>query len=101
MSLPASPFDVPRAPVVVTERDRQIARVLLAGVAIGGAVVLLRVPFLRRLAWRGAKIALVSGLPALISRQMRAAWAASAAGPAEEPVPTPAAVPPPGPFTAS
>lgn len=89
----------------MTERDRAIARLLLTGAAIGVAWLALRVPVLRRAAWRGARAALFSGLPALLAREAQRAWRASApsgAAPVGEDGPhTPAAVVPPGPFSRS
>lgn len=65
----------------VTDRDRLIARLLLTGVTVGGAWLALRVPAVRRLAWRGARAALLGWLPSLLAGGVREAWRASAAAP--------------------
>lgn len=93
------PGDLPPRPVV-TDTDRQVARLLLTGAVVGGALLALRVPAVRRVVWRAGRAALVSWLPALLAREARAAWAASAPLSPEARAPlTPAAVPPPGPFS--
>jgi hypothetical protein len=90
--LPEGPAPGPAGPVV-TDRDRAIARALLAGAALGMAWLVLRVPAVRRVAWRGARSLLISGLPALLAREVRQAWRASAApstsGGERDPVPPP------------
>lgn len=89
-------------PPAVTGRDRDIARLLLAGALVGGAWLVLRVPSVRRLAWRGAKVAVLSWLPSLLAREAREAWRHSAApgpGTRDAGLTTPAAVSPPGPFS--
>jgi hypothetical protein len=53
---------------------RAAANVVIAAAAIGAAVVILRVPTLRRLAWGLARTAVVTAIPAWLSREVRAAW---------------------------
>lgn len=89
------------APPPVTDADRRIARALLTGLVVGGAWLVLRVPSVRRVAWRAGRAALVGWLPSLLARQAREAWRHSVparAGQDEGPH-TPTAVPPPGPFS--
>lgn len=99
----ATAEDAPPAPAppAVTDADRLIARVLLSGLVLGAALLALRVPAVRRVAWRAGRAALVGWLPSLLAREARAAWQASAMTSADghgRPH-TPAAVPPRGPFS--
>jgi hypothetical protein len=81
----------------VTDTDRQIARLLLTGVVVGGALLALRVPAVRRVAWRAGRAALVGWLPTLLAREAREVWALAAERPAAGAPAPPADVPPPGP----
>ena len=89
------------APPPVTEADRRVARALLTGLVVGGAWLVLRVPSLRRVAWRAGRAALVGWLPSLLAREVREAWRHSGPAPAarHEGPHAPTAVPPPGPFS--
>lgn len=101
-ALVVAPEPVPVAPPPpVTEADRRIARVLLTGLVVGGAWLVLRVPSLRRVAWRAGRAALVGWLPSLLAREAREAWrhAAPTRAGLDQGVHTPTAAPPPGPFS--
>lgn len=54
------------------------ANVIIAVAAVGLAVVVLRTPALRRLAWNLARTAVTVSLPAWLSREVQQAWAESA-----------------------
>lgn len=56
------------------ETARTIANVVVAAAAVGAAVVILRTPPLRRLAFGLARTAITVGLPAWITREVRQAW---------------------------
>lgn len=58
-----------------TER---VANVIMAAAAIGLAVVVLRTPSLRRLAWNLTRTAVTTTLPAWLGREVQQAWADSA-----------------------
>jgi len=51
-----------------------VANVLMGAAAIGAAVVILRAPSLRRLAFGLARTAIVTGIPAWLSREINRAW---------------------------
>lgn len=53
---------------------RTVANVVLAAAAAGAAVVVLRTPALRRLAWGLARTALTTTIPLWLSREVRQAW---------------------------
>ena len=57
---------------------RTIANVVVGAAAIGAAVVILRTPSLRRLAFGLARTAIVTGIPAWLSREIQQAWEHSA-----------------------
>lgn len=56
------------------ETARTIANVILATAAIGAAVVVLRTPPLRRLAFGLMRTAITTGLPLWLSREVKEAW---------------------------
>ena len=60
------------------ETARTVANIALGAAAIGAAVVVLRVPALRRLAFGLVKTAITTGIPAWIANEVRTSWAASA-----------------------
>lgn len=53
---------------------RTVANVLMGAAALGAAVVILRTPSLRRLAFGLARTAVVSGIPAWLAREVTRAW---------------------------
>ena len=53
---------------------RTVANVVLGAAAIGAAVIILRTPALRRLAFGLARTALTVGIPAWVSKEVREAW---------------------------
>ena len=59
------------------ETARTVANVVVAAAAVGAAVVTLRTPALRRLAFGLARTAITVGIPAWLSREVRQAWADS------------------------
>jgi hypothetical protein len=59
------------------ETARTVANVIIGAAALGAAVVILRVPTLRRLAFGLARTAIVTGIPAWITHETRRAWAES------------------------
>ena len=60
------------------ETARTVANIAIGAAAIGAAVVVLRVPALRRLAFGLARTAVTTGIPAWIANEVRASWADSA-----------------------
>ncbi len=56
---------------------RTVANIVIGAAAIGVAVVVLRVPALRRLAFGLAKTAIMTGIPAWIANEVRTSWAES------------------------
>ena len=56
---------------------RTVANVIVGAAALGAAVVILRTPALRRLAFGLARTALTVTIPAWLSREVHEAWAAS------------------------
>lgn len=60
------------------ETARTVANIALGAAAIGAAVVVLRVPALRRLAFGLARTAITTGIPAWIANEVRTSWAESA-----------------------
>ena len=56
------------------ETARTAANVIMATAAIGAAVVVLRTPALRRLAFGLARTAITTGIPVWLSREIRVAW---------------------------
>ena len=59
------------------ETARTIANVVVGAAVLGAAVVILRTPALRRLAFGLARTAIVTGIPAWLTREVREAWQAS------------------------
>ncbi|HVL67622.1 MAG TPA: hypothetical protein VM364_10200 [Vicinamibacterales bacterium] len=80
------------------ETARTIANVAIGAAALGAAVVILRVPALRRLAFGLARTAITSAVPAWLGHEIQQAWAGSAPRrDAAAPVGEPTLVPdPPG-----
>jgi hypothetical protein len=58
------------------ETARTVANVILATAAVGAAVVILRTPTLRRLAFGLARTAITTTIPVWLSREIRQAWQA-------------------------
>jgi hypothetical protein len=56
---------------------RTVANIVIGGAAIAAAVVVLRVPALRRLAFGLARAAITTGIPVWIAQEVGTAWAAS------------------------
>ena len=56
------------------ETARTAANVIMATAAIGAAVVVLRTPALRRLAFGLARTAITTGIPVWLSREIKVAW---------------------------
>ena len=63
--------------LVKEDTARTVANVVVGAAALGAAVVILRTPRLRRLAFGLARTVMVSGLPAWLAREVREAWTAS------------------------
>ena len=59
------------------ETARTIANVVVGAAVLGAAVVILRTPTLRRLAIGLARTAIVTGIPAWLTREVKEAWQAS------------------------
>jgi hypothetical protein len=59
------------------ETARTVANVIMATAAIGAAVVVLRTPALRRLAFGLARTAVTTGIPLWLSREIKDAWESS------------------------
>lgn len=59
------------------ETARSIANVVVGAAVLGAAVVILRTPTLRRLAFGLARTAVVTGIPAWLTREVKEAWQAS------------------------
>jgi hypothetical protein len=53
---------------------RTVANIVMGAAALGAAVVVLRTPALRRLAFGLIRTAIVTGLPAWLSREIKQAW---------------------------
>jgi len=62
---------------MTNERAEQAASVVLAVAAVGVAVVVLRTPALRRLAWRLAVTTVTGTLPTWVANEVRHAWSES------------------------
>lgn len=60
------------------ETAETVANVVIGIAAIGAAIVILRVPTLRRLAFGLAKTAIITGIPAWLSQETKRAWAETA-----------------------
>ena len=60
------------------ETARTVANVIVGAAALGAAVIILRTPTLRRLAFGLARTALTVTIPAWVSTEVREAWADSA-----------------------
>ena len=56
---------------------RTVANVVMGAAAIGAAVVILRTPALRRVAFGLARTALVTMIPAWLTSEVKGAWRAS------------------------
>lgn len=56
------------------ETARTIANVVLATAAVGAAVVVLRTPALRRLAFGLMRTAITTGVPVWLMREIKQAW---------------------------
>ena len=61
------------------DHARTIANIIVGTAALGAAVVILRTPTLRRLAFGLARTALTVTIPAWLSREVQTAWAESSA----------------------
>jgi len=59
------------------ERAEEAANLVLTAAAVGAAVIVLRTPALRRLAWRLTVTALTGSLPAWVANEVRHAWSES------------------------
>lgn len=57
------------------EHARTVANVIVGAAALGAAVIILRTPTLRRLAFGLARTALTVTLPVWLSREVQQAWA--------------------------
>ena len=62
------------------ETARTIANVVVGAVVVAAAVVIVRTPTLRRLAFGLARPAIVTGIPAWLAREVKEAWQASGHG---------------------
>ena len=62
---------------MTNERAEQAASVVLAVAAVSVAVVVLRTPALRRLAWRLTLTTLTGTLPTWVANEVRHAWSQS------------------------
>jgi hypothetical protein len=60
------------------ESARTVANVILATAALGAAVVVLRTPPLRRLAFGLARTAITTTIPVWLAREVKQAWKAAA-----------------------
>jgi len=61
---------------VTEDNARTVANVVLGAAVVGAAVIILRTPALRRLAFGLARTAVTVGIPAWMSREVREAWQA-------------------------
>ena len=57
------------------DNARTVANIIVGAAALGAAVVILRTPTLRRLAFGLARTALTVSIPAWLSQQVQTAWA--------------------------
>jgi hypothetical protein len=57
---------------------RTVANVVVGAAALGAAVLILRTPTLRRLAFGLARTAVMVSIPAWLSREVQTAWSESA-----------------------
>jgi len=62
---------------MTNEQANRVANAVIAVAAVGAAVVILKTPTLRRLAWRFAVTAVTGMVPAWIGREVRHGWAES------------------------
>ena len=60
------------------DRARTVANVMIGAAALGAAVIVLRTPALRRLAFGLARTALTVTIPAWLSHEVQQAWSDSA-----------------------
>jgi hypothetical protein len=59
------------------ETTEKVANVIIGVAAVGVAIVILRTPALRRLAWQLARTAITGTGPAWIGREVQQAWVES------------------------
>jgi hypothetical protein len=59
---------------VKEETARTVANVVMATAALGAAVVVLRTPALRRLAFGLARTAITTGIPLWLTKEVKDAW---------------------------
>jgi hypothetical protein len=59
---------------------RRVADVVLAAVALGVSIYVIRTPALRRLVWRTAVTAFTGAIPAWLGREVQQAWVESGPG---------------------
>lgn len=64
-----------RPAAIDEDSARTLANVVVGAAALGAAVVILRTPALRRLAFGLARTAVTVMIPAWLSREVRQAWA--------------------------
>ena len=62
------------------ETARTVANVVMATAAVGAAVVILRTPALRRLAFGLARTAITTAIPLWLTREVKEAWRNSELG---------------------
>jgi hypothetical protein len=70
------PVNTPKA-MMKEETARTVANIVLAAAAVGAAVVVLRVPALRKMALGMAATALTTQLPTWLRQEVSHAWQAS------------------------
>jgi hypothetical protein len=67
-----------RVPDTMTPANTErVANAIIAVAAIGIAVVVLRTPSLRRLAWNLTRTAVTASIPAWLGQEVQQAWAES------------------------
>ena len=66
-----------RLPDTNPDSARMLANVIVGAAALGAAVIVLRTPALRRLAFGLARTAVTVTIPAWLTRQVQQAWAES------------------------
>ena len=80
-----------RPPATDEDRARTLANVVVGAAALGAAVIIVRTPALRRLAFGLARTAVTVMIPAWLSREVRQAWAETAHAGGSSGVPGPRA----------
>lgn len=75
----AGTHDSPNRADMTDANARTVANIVLAGAALGAAIVIIRTPPLRRVAWGLARTAATTLVPVWLTREVRDAWAASGA----------------------